>query len=168
MEASLDVGPQPVPAARTAADPALPAFDPVDDDAGEGARLRPIVYGLDAVLLFVGLTNLLAAILLSLRERARNLGLLRAAGLTPGQATAVFLTSQAGVAVVAALAGIPIGLAVFRLAIEATGSTDEFAYAPLLQLGLLAPAAVVLVLALAAPFARRAAAGSAARPLRYE
>jgi putative ABC transport system permease protein len=167
MEASLEVGPQPLPAVR-AADPALPAFDPVDDDAGERERLRPIVYGLDAVLLFVALTNLLAAILLSLRERARNLGLLKAAGLTPGQTTGVFLTSQAGLAVAAAVAGIPLGLALFRLAIEATGSTDEYAYASPLQLVLLAPVAVALVLALATPLARRAAARSTAGALRYE
>ena len=169
MEASLDVVSAPVatpPQAEGAAP--LPAFDPVDDDAGEGARLRPIVYGLDAVLLFVALTNLLATILLSLRERRRNLGLLKAAGLTPGQVTTSFLTSQAGVAIVAALAGIPLGLAVFRGAIEATGSTDEFAYPRLLWLALLAPAAVAAILAVAAPLARRAASQSVSEALRYE
>ena len=54
MEASLDVGTHPGVAAPI---PGLdtPRFDPVNDDAGEDAILRPVVYGLDALLLFVGL-----------------------------------------------------------------------------------------------------------------
>ena len=169
MEASLDVastGPPPTP--PVGAGIGLTGPDPVDDDAGEGARLRPIVYGLDAVLLLVTLANLLATILLSLRERVRNLGLLKAVGLTPNQVTATFLTSQAAVAAAAALAGLPLGLVLFRGAIELTGSADEFAYPSLLSLGLLAPAAVVVVLAIAAPLARRAAAQSVTDALRYE
>jgi putative ABC transport system permease protein len=168
MEASLDVATTQPPAAPIGASADLPAFDPVDDDAGEGARLRPIVYSLDLVLLFVGLSNLLATILLSLRERTRNLGLLKAAGLTPRQLIAAFLTSQAAVASTAALAGIPIGLLLFRAAIEVTGSTDEFGYPRVLWLVLLAPAAVATVLAVATPLARRAAAQSVTEALRYE
>lgn len=166
MEASLDVVTQPPPAPPAAA--GLPSFDPVDDDAAEGARLRPIVYSLDLVLLFVGLANLLATILLSLRERSRNLGLLKAAGLTPGQVVTTFLASQATVAVAAALAGIPLGLVIFRGAIELTDSTDEFAYPSALWLALLAPGAVLAVLAVAAPLARRASTQSVTDALRYE
>jgi putative ABC transport system permease protein len=166
MEASLDVTSQPAPTPPIHA--GAPTLDPVDDDAGEGARLRPIVYSLDTVLLFVGVANLLATILLSLRERTRNLGLLKAAGLTPHQVRTVFLTSQATVALAAALAGIPLGLALFRAAIEVTGSTDEFAYPSVVWLVLLVPAAIGAVLAVAAPLARRAAAQSVADALRFE
>ncbi len=170
MEASLAVVPPPLPQPAAAAQSLgpLPARDPVDDDADEAAQLRPIVYTLDAVLLFVALTNLVATILLSLRERARNLALLRAAGLTPGQVTTSFLTSQAGVAIVSALAGIPLGLAVFRGSIQLTGSTDEFAYPRALWLVLLAPASVALILAVSAPLARRAVRRSVGDALRYE
>jgi ABC-type lipoprotein release transport system permease subunit len=166
MEASLRVDAAPPTAPEAAA--GVPAWDPVDDDAGEAARLRPIVYGLDAVLLFVGGVNLLATVLLGVRERVRDLGLLKAAGLTPRQVTTSFVAAQGVLAALAVAIGIPLGLALFRGVIEANGSADEFAYPAWWWLALLAPAGVALVLALATPVARRAAAIRVAEALRYE
>jgi putative ABC transport system permease protein len=166
MEASLRVNAEPPAAPEIAA--GIPAWDPVDDDAGEAARLRPIVYGLDAVLLFVGGVNLLATLLLGVRERVRDLGLLKAAGLTPRQVTASFVAAQGVLAVLAVIVGIPLGLALFRGVIEANGSADEFAYPAWWWLALLAPAVVGVVLALAAPLGRRAASIRVADALRYE
>jgi putative ABC transport system permease protein len=168
MEASLDVATNPPPAPALAEGVPTPAWDPVDDDAGESDRLRPIVYGLDAVLLFVALANLAATILLSVRERVRDFGLLKAVGLTPHQVTVAFLTSQGILAVLAAVAGLPLGLAVFRLAIEAGDSADEFAYPEWWWLALLAPAVVAAVLLAAAPLARRAAGVRVVDALRYQ
>ena len=111
------------------------ARDPVDDDAGEGDILRPVVYSLDALLLFVGLVNLLATLLLTTRERVRDLGLLKAVGLTPDQVTGSLVSEQALVAAVAALAGIPLGLGLFRLGIGLSGGSDEFAYPVLVVAG---------------------------------
>jgi putative ABC transport system permease protein len=166
MEASLRVNSEPPAAPELPA--GVPAWDPVDDDAGEAARLRPIVYGLDAVLLFVGGVNLLATVLLGLRERVRDLGLLKAAGLTPRQVTASFVAAQGVLAALAVAIGIPLGLALFRGVIEATDAADEFAYPAWWWLALLAPAVVALVLALAAPLGRRAASIRVADALRYE
>jgi putative ABC transport system permease protein len=166
MEASLRVNSEQPSAPEIAA--GVPAWDPVDDDAGEAARLRPIVYGLDAVLLFVAVLNLLATLLLGVRERVRDLGLLKAAGLTPRQVTTSFVTAQGVLAMVAVAIGIPLGLALFRGVIEANDSADEFAYPTWWWLALLAPAAVALVLAIAAPLGRRAAAIRVADALRYE
>ena len=168
MEASLRVATDPPPSPTLAADVQTPAWDPVDDDAGEGSRLRPIVYGLDGILLFVGLVNLVATVLLSVRERVRDLGLLKAVGLTPRQLTSSYLTSQAVLGVLAALIGIPLGLALFRLGIQLDGSTDEFAYPWWWSLALLAPAAVATIVLLSAPLARRAAEIRVTDALRYE
>ena len=68
----------------------------------------------------------------------------------------------------AALAGIPLGLVLFRAAIEAGGSSDSFGYPAWWWLALLVPAAVVAVAALAAPLARRAAQVRVADALRFE
>ncbi len=169
MEASLDVATTPPPAPALDAKLAdVPAWDPVDDDAAEGATFRPIVYGLDGVLLFVGLVNLVATLILTTRERVRDLGLLKAVGLTPRQLLGSVLSSQAILAVVAALVGIPAGLALFRLAIGLTGSTDEFAYPAWWSLPLLAVGTVCLVALITAPLARRAAGLRVADALRYE
>jgi putative ABC transport system permease protein len=167
MEASLRVATEP-PVAPTIPGFETPAWDPVDDDAGEADRLRPIVYGLDAILLFVGVVNLVATLLLGVRERVRDLGLLKAVGLTPRQVTSSFLASQALLGILAAAIGIPLGLALFRLGIQLDGSTDEFSYPWWWSLALLVPAAVAAIVALSAPLARRAAEIRVTDALRYE
>jgi putative ABC transport system permease protein len=168
MEASLDVATVPPQAPPLVDGLETPAWDPVDDDAGEGATLRPIVYGLDGVLLFVGLVNLMATIILAVRERVRDLGVLKAVGLTPRQVGGSVLSSQAVVGTLAALAGIPLGLGLFRLGIAMSGGSDEFAYPSWWQLTLVVPAIVAAVVLLTLPFARRAAAIRVADALRYE
>jgi putative ABC transport system permease protein len=168
MEASLDVATSPPPAPPIAEGVDTPAWDPVDDDADEGPILRPIVYGLDGLLLLVGLVNLVATLLLTVRERVRDLGLLKAVGLTPTQVSGTVVWAQALLASLAALIGIPLGLALFRLGIELADSADEFAYPAAWTLALLAPAAVAAVVLLTAPLARRAAAIRVADALRYE
>jgi putative ABC transport system permease protein len=167
MEASLDVGTDPGVAAPL---PGLdtPRFDPVNDDAGEDAILRPVVYGLDALLLFVGLVNLLATLLLTTRERVRDLGVLGAMGMTPRQVTGSLVSEQALVAVLAGLVGLPLGLLLFRGAVGLTGGSDEFAYPSWWSLALILPGLVAVVALLAAPLARRAAAIRVTDALRYE
>ena len=165
MEASLDVSSG---STTTNVDGPMPIGDPIDDDVDEAAALRPVVYGLDAALLVVGLIGLLATVILSVRERVRDVGLLLAVGLTPHQVARSLVSGQALVAALAALVGIPFGLAIFRLAVAAAGSGDEFAYPAWWALCLLPPATIVLVAALVAPLARRAAGLRVVDALRYE
>lgn len=167
MEASLDVATNPGVAPLVQGSE-TPMFDPVDDDAGEANRLRPVVYSFDAVLLFVGLVNLVATLLLTTRERVRDLGMLRAVGLTPRQVTGSLVSEQVLVAVIAGVVGVPLGLGLFRLGVGLAGSADEFAYPSWWSLLLLVPGIVVLVAALATPLARRAASLPVAEALRFE
>jgi putative ABC transport system permease protein len=167
VEASLDVATTPGVAPLVQGGE-TPLFDPVDDDAGEAGRLRPIVYSFDAVLLFVGLVNLAATLLLTTRERVRDLGMLKAVGLTPRQVSGSLVSEQVVVAVIAGVVGLPLGLGLFRLGIGLAGSTDEFAYPSWWSLLLLVPGIVVLVAAIATPLARRAASLPVADALRFE
>jgi putative ABC transport system permease protein len=167
MEASLDVATDPgtappVPGLAT------PRFDPVNDDAGEDAILRPVVYGLDALLLFVGLVNLVATLLLTTRERVRDLGILGAVGMTPRQVSGSLVSEQLLVAAIAGLVGLPLGLLFFRAAVAMTGGSDEFAYPSWWSLLLLVPGLVALVALLAVPLARRAASIRITDALRFE
>ncbi|HXV57381.1 MAG TPA: ABC transporter permease [Gaiellaceae bacterium] len=167
MESSLGVGTDPgVAAPIEGLD--TPRFDPVNDDAGEDRILRPVVYSLDALLLFVGLSNLVATLLLTTRERVRDLGLLAAVGMTPRQVTGALVSEQTLVALVAGLVGLPLGLLLFRAAVGATGGADEFAYPSWWSLALLVPGLVALVAVLATPLARRAASTSVTDALRFE
>ncbi len=167
MEASLDVATSPGVAPLVQGGE-TPLFDPVDDDAGEASRLRPIVYSFDAVLLFVGLVNLVATLLLATRERVRDLGMLKAVGLTPRQVAGALVSEHVVVAVIAGVVGLPLGLGLFRLGIGLAGSADEFAYPSWWSLLLLVPAIVALVSALATPLARRATSLPVADALRFE
>jgi putative ABC transport system permease protein len=140
----------------------------VNDDAGEEAILRPVVYGLDALLLFVGLVNLVATLLLTTRERVRDLGVLGAVGMTPRQVSGSLVSEQVLIAAIAGLVGLPLGLLFFRAAVGLTGGSDEFAYPSWWSLALLVPALVALVALLAIPLARRAASIRITDALRFE
>ena len=140
----------------------------MNDDAGEDAILRPVVYGLDALLLFVGLVNLVATLLLTTRERVRDLGVLGAVGMTPRQVSGSLVSEQVLVAVIAGLVGLPLGLLFFRGAVALTGGSDEFAYPSWWSLALLVPGLVALVALLATPLARRAASIRITDALRFE
>ena len=167
MEASLDVGTDPGTAPPISG-LVTPRFDPVNDDAGEDAILRPVAYGLDALLLFVGLVNLVATLLLTTRERVRDLGILGAVGMTPRQVSGSLVSEQMLVAGIAALVGLPLGLLLFRAAVGMSGGSDEFAYPSWWSLALLVPGLLALVALLATPLARRAASIRVADALRYE
>ena len=60
-----------------------PAWDFFEDQSAERRQFRLIVYGLSGVLLLIALANLLTTALLSVRERVRDVGILKAVGLTP-------------------------------------------------------------------------------------
>ncbi len=173
MEATLDASAAgaaaQAPLAPPHGAPALPP--PYVGDAGGGAeRLRSVVYGLSVALLAVGLANLMASAILSVRERARDVALLRALGAGGRQVAGVVLGAQAIAATLATLAGIPLGLLAFRLAYAAdNGSASGVAMPPAWQLLALVPAAVaVAALAClpAAALARRTPPAAALRAAR--
>jgi putative ABC transport system permease protein len=150
MEATLDAS------ATAAARPAaalpppggveLPAPYVGDTSADSAARLRAVVYALSIALLAVGAANLLATAILSVRERARDISLLRSLGASTRQIAGVVLGAQAVVAALATVIGIPIGLLAFRLAYAAdNGSVDGLAWPPAWQLLALVPAMTVAV-----------------------
>jgi putative ABC transport system permease protein len=133
--------------------------------------MRPIVYGSSALLVAVGLVNLLTTLLLVTRERARDFGILKALGLTPRGVLGVVTSGGAALALVAVAVGIPIGIVLFRMLMTAmspsegadiVGTPGPFA------LALIVPF-VLAVTALASSLpARGAARASAAAVLRAE
>lgn len=157
MEATLDASQvaaratDPLPAPPGA--PGLPP--PYSGGSADGAEdLRPVVYGLSLALIVVGLANLLATVLLSVRERTRDLSLLRALGAAARQVAAILLGAQAMAASVAVCLGIPLGLLAFRLAYAAdNGSASGVASPPAWQLAALAPAVVLVVVLTCLPAA---------------
>ena len=133
--------------------------------------MRPIVYGSSALLVAVGLVNLLTTLLLVTRERARDFGILKAIGLTPRGVLGVVTSGGAALALIAVAVGIPVGIVLFRMLMTAmspsegadiVGTPGPFALALIVPFVL-----AVTVLASSLP-ARGAARASAAAVLRAE
>jgi putative ABC transport system permease protein len=86
--------------------------------AGEASdvpdSLPILVYTLDGVLLMIALTTLVAVASLAVRERVRDVGVMRTLGFTPGQVTSGLVGSHLTVAVVAAVISSPLGIGLYR------------------------------------------------------
>ena len=149
---------------------ALPAPYVADASADSAERLRSVVYGLSIALLIVGFANLMATAMLSVRERTRDISLLRALGASTRQITGVVIGAQAAAAALATLVGVPLGLLAFRLAYAAdNGSADGVAWPQPWHLLALLPAtclAVALACLPAAALAIRTRPGAGLRAAR--
>jgi putative ABC transport system permease protein len=86
--------------------------------------MRPIVYGSSALLVAVGLVNLLTTLLLVTRERARDFGILKAIGLTPRGVLGVVTSGGAALALIAVAVGIPVGIVLFRMLMTAMSPSE--------------------------------------------
>ncbi len=73
--------------------------------------VRMLLGGLFGVLALVGLTSLFTASAVGLRDHFRDVGVLRAMGLTPRQVVAALVTSTGVLAVLATVTGAELGLA---------------------------------------------------------
>ncbi|MGK5557891.1 FtsX-like permease family protein [Actinomadura kijaniata] len=107
---------------------ALRPLGPQGQPAG-GETSRTII-AMDALagmltLMLVAVAGLgvLNTVVLDTRERARDLGVLRALGMTPWQVTAMVLTSVAGLGLVAGAAGVPLGLALHARVLPVMGES---------------------------------------------
>jgi ABC-type lipoprotein release transport system permease subunit len=141
--------------------------------AGEASdfpdELLLLIYSLDAVLLLITATTLVAVALLSVRERIRDYGVLKAIGLTPAQITSTVVSAHAALAAVASLLAIPLGMGIYlALYAIASGSTEDAVLAPWWSLALIPVATVLVVVAATSLPARLATRIHAADALRYE
>jgi putative ABC transport system permease protein len=94
------------------------------DHSVDGAdAIRTVLYGLTALLLFVGAVSLLNTTMLGTRERLRDIGVLKAVGFTPRQVAGSVVSGAALLAVAAAVVGIPAGVWVSIAIVNAMGNS---------------------------------------------
>lgn len=132
-----------------------------------------MLFGLDALLIFIAAVNVLATLLFSVRERYRDLGVLRAVGLTPRQISVAVTSGAAVLALIAAAAGIPAGLYVSDVLFDFFGREEGWregvaSFPATWQLMLLVPLAVAVALIGAWLPARHAARLNVTDALRAE
>jgi putative ABC transport system permease protein len=132
-------------------------------------ELLVLIYALDTVLLLITATTLVAVALLSVRERIRDYGVLKAIGLTPRQITSTVVTAHAALAAVAALLAIPLGIGLYLAMHQiAAGTTEDAVIAPWWSLALIPIGTVFLVVLATSLPARLATRIHTADALRYE
>jgi putative ABC transport system permease protein len=126
-----------------------------------------------ALLMIIAAVGILNAMLLSTRERARELGTLKAIGLTPGQVVRSVVEGALALGALALLTGIPLGLVLTAHGLQALVNSQGGL--PHFQMGINWPAlfllipATLLVAALGAYLpARWAAQVPVSTTLRYE
>jgi putative ABC transport system permease protein len=109
-------------------------------------ELLILIYTLDAVLLLITATTLVAVALLFVRERIRDYGVLKAIGLTPRQIVSTVVGSHAALALPASVAAVPLGIGLYLALFAIAGDTSERAViAPWWSLLLIPVGTVVLV-----------------------
>jgi putative ABC transport system permease protein len=151
-------------------------FDPevISDSIGDVRdQFRSVLLGLNAVLFAIAGINLLSSLLLSTRERRRDFAVLKTVGFTPGQVAQSVFAGSALLALVAVVAGLPLGLAATRLMFDVLsssigGDTGVGQMPGVLWLLPLIPGAIAVVTLASVLPARRAAAVQVAEALRYE
>ena len=132
------------------------------------AELPAMVYTLDAVLLVMATTSLVAVALLALRERLRDFGILKTIGLTPRQVASTLVSPFVVLAVFAGVASVPLGIGLFDLAFAATGGDGDLESAPLAWLVWVPIGTVLLVFLATSLPARAATRSSVVQALRLE
>jgi putative ABC transport system permease protein len=140
----------------------------------EAATLRGIMIGLCAVLLVIGLANMLTTTLLGVRERARDIGIFKTLGLTPRQVVAGVAASVSLLTLLATVVGIPLGVLLYRGLFTVVGEgmmdADPELYTPpsWTWLALVIPGALIFAALASILPARRATGVQIAEVLRYE
>ena len=136
----------------------------------------PLLLAVDLIsglVILVALANLASTLAVVVRQRARDLAVLRAVGFTPRQAVGVVATGGVVLALLGAAVGLPLGWWLSGAANDAVGAEigmgPGIAQSPSWTVVLLVvPLAVVVTAGLAVLAARRAATAEVAELVRYE
>jgi putative ABC transport system permease protein len=151
----------PFPVAR-----ALTAEEFVEDQAGQVDQLLGLILALLSLSVIVALVGIVNTLVLSVRERTRELGLLRAVGAGRRQIRAAIRWEAVLTALIGAVLGLGVGV---LLATLFTRPLDDFVLVlPVAQLAALLVVAALAGVAAAAWPARRAARLDVLEALAYE
>lgn len=116
---------------------------------GSGVNIEGILDGLVAALAVIlgaiaglGVFN---ALLLTTRERVRDIAILKAIGMTPGEVSVMVTVSAGVLGVVGALLGIPAGIVLYRYLLDAMARLANFTISSGTFANALSPAELTLV-----------------------
>ncbi|MFI1096665.1 FtsX-like permease family protein [Streptomyces sp. NPDC020917] len=151
-----------------------PGLYPSTDGGGIAPKVTVIGFStaVTVLLSIVAALGVFNTVLLTTRERRRDLGMLKSIGMTPRQVVAMTVTSVAAPGLVGGLAGVPLGLVAHRMIVDHVPviafpeSTKDVWHAPQLA-GLVLAGVAIAVLGALVP-ARSAARLAIAQVLHNE
>jgi len=111
----------------------LPPGDYHQVGSGSGVLLQVIsglVLILTLLLVVVAALGVLNTVVLMTRERAHELGVFKAVGMTPRQAIAMVVTTVAATGLVAGLVAVPAGIALHNAILPVMGNDAQTAFPP--------------------------------------
>lgn len=100
------------------------AQDWVDSVQENRREIRAIVFPLNGVLLAVAAVSLLTSLLFTVRERQRDIGILKSIGLTPVQVVSAFVMGSTMFALLAAVIGLPAGVFLTNVLLDFAAQRD--------------------------------------------
>ncbi|MEU5434896.1 FtsX-like permease family protein [Streptomyces sp. NPDC020719] len=110
-----------------AADPGLAPSAQTSVNAG-AVTVISSASALTLMLSVVAALGVFNTVVLSSRERRRDLGMLKSIGMTPRQVTVMLVVSMAGLGLVGGLLGLPLGVAAYRVVIRMTEASAHLAF----------------------------------------
>jgi putative ABC transport system permease protein len=145
-------------------------------DVGGSDMLETFRFAFLAVstlVVIVALANLASTMVLAVRQRTHDLGVLRAVGVTPRQVVTMVAVGAAAIALAAAVVGVPLGWAVSNVITEVVGSASGLgpgvgASPGLAGVLVVVPMAVGVAAVLGALASRRAVHAEVSDLVRYE
>ncbi|HWH06355.1 MAG TPA: FtsX-like permease family protein, partial [Gaiellaceae bacterium] len=140
----------------------------IEKEDAEIQQFLLLLYVLLALSVIISLFGMVNTLALSVFERTRELGMLRAVGMTRRQTRRMIRHESVITALIGAALGLPLGIFLAALVTSALGQYDIRFSLPVGQLVLLAAVAVVAGLAAAITPARRAARLNPLEALQYE
>jgi putative ABC transport system permease protein len=127
-----------------------------------------ILYVLLTLAVFISIFGMINTLVLSVYERTREIGMLRAIGMTRRQVRRMIRHESVITALIGAALGLPVGIFLAALVNRALGEYDVTFSIPWLQLAVLTIVAIVIGILAAISPARRAAKLDPLRAIAYE
>ncbi len=140
----------------------------IEDRSAFVGQFLNLVYVLLALSIVVSLFGMVNTLVLSVFERTRELGMLRAVGMTRRQARQMVRHESVITALIGAATGLPLGLALAAIVTRRLGDYGVTYQVPVLTLGVFLAITVVAGLAAALLPARRASRLNVLSALQYE
>jgi putative ABC transport system permease protein len=140
----------------------------VDERAGSIDQILNVFYVLLALSIIVSLFGMVNALALSVFERTRELGMLRAIGLTRRQTRRMIRHESVIIALIGAALGLPLGILLAAVVTKALDSMDVTFSLPLAMIVVFAIVATIAGMLAAILPARRASRLNVLRALQYE